>query len=142
MGNRARNAAPPAAIGVALVVLATLIAALAPAAARAAHDDWPTYHRDNARAGVGSAARIASLARDPAWTARLDGAAYAEPIVARGLLLVATENNSVYAFDLRGHRRWRRHLGTPVDGSTLPCGNIDPSGITSTPALDPNRRTL
>src|SRR5207248_2468434 len=33
---------------------------------------------------------------------------------------------------------WTRHLGDPVDSSTLPCGNISPvSGITGTPAADP-----
>ena len=33
---------------------------------------------------------------------------------------------------------WRRHLGTPVDAGTLPCGNIFPvTGITGTPAADP-----
>jgi hypothetical protein len=28
-----------------------------------------------------------------------------------------------------------RHLASPVPGSTLPCGNINPSGITGTPAV-------
>ncbi len=31
---------------------------------------------------------------------------------------------------------WQTDLGTPVDGGTLPCGNIDPSGITGTPVID------
>ena len=31
---------------------------------------------------------------------------------------------------------WSRHLGTPVRRSTLPCGNIDPLGITGTPVYD------
>jgi len=51
-------------------------------------------------------------------------------------VIAATENNSVYAFDGQGKRLWRRHIGTPVSGGSLPCGNIDPSGITGTPAID------
>ena len=31
---------------------------------------------------------------------------------------------------------WRRNLCTPVPLSTLPCGDIDPLGITGTPAYD------
>ena len=43
----------------------------------------------------------------------------------------------MYAFNVRsGKVAWRRHLGTPVDGSTLPCGNILPTtGMTGTPAI-------
>jgi outer membrane protein assembly factor BamB len=70
----------------------------------------------------------------------VDGKVYAEPLVASGRVIVATENDSLYAFSAaRGRLRWRTHLGSPVAGSSLPCGNIDPSGITSTPALDTRR---
>jgi outer membrane protein assembly factor BamB len=63
---------------------------------------------------------------------------YAEPLVVGGRVIVATENNSVYAFDASaGTRLWGVHLGTPVSGGSLPCGNIDPSGITGTPVADP-----
>jgi len=31
---------------------------------------------------------------------------------------------------------WRTHVGTPVPLSALPCGNIDPLGITGTPVYD------
>jgi len=37
---------------------------------------------------------------------------------------------------LSGRVAWRRHLGTPVPLHTLPCGDIDPLGITGTPAYD------
>jgi hypothetical protein len=44
----------------------------------------------------------------------------------------------VYGLSLaNGSVRWRAHLGTPARASDLPCGNIDPLGITSTPAYDP-----
>jgi hypothetical protein len=46
----------------------------------------------------------------------------------------------VAAFDaVTGKRLWRTKLGTPVSGGDLPCGNIDPSGITSTPVADAGR---
>ena len=108
----------------------------APAQSTATAADWPTYHRDLARAGYDPRAPRATRLRR-AWSASVDGDVYAEPLVARGRVIVATENNSLYAFSAgSGRRLWRAHLGTPVDGSTLPCGNIDPSGITSTPAVD------
>jgi hypothetical protein len=34
------------------------------------------------------------------------------------------------------------NLGTPVRGSDLPCGNIDPSGITGTPVIDAESGTI
>jgi outer membrane protein assembly factor BamB len=62
---------------------------------------------------------------------------YAEPLVLAGVVLVATENDSVYAFNATtGRALWRTHLATPVAGGQLPCGDIDPSGITSTPVAD------
>jgi outer membrane protein assembly factor BamB len=99
--------------------------------------DWPTYHGDNQRTGVSDARPLRPpLRRD--WSVDLDGAVYAQPLVVDGRLLVATENNSVYSLDARtGEQRWRRHLGEPVPQSDLPCGNIDPLGITGTPVHDP-----
>ena len=118
---------------VALALLAT------PTVARAgtSEDDWPVYHRDAARSGfVEDGPNPDSMKRS--WRSkRLDGEIYAEPLVADGRVIIATENNSVYSFDAKtGKRQWRRHLGPPVDGGTLECGNIDPSGITSTPVID------
>jgi outer membrane protein assembly factor BamB len=57
-------------------------------------------------------------------------------------VIVATANNSVYAFDTGGKRLWRTHVGAPVSGGSLPCGNIDPSGITGTPAIDSRSGTI
>jgi outer membrane protein assembly factor BamB len=73
-----------------------------------------------------------------AWNTTLDGAVYAEPLVVGGHVLVATEGNSVYSLDARtGQIEWRTNIGEPVPRSTLPCGNIDPLGITGTPVYDP-----
>jgi YVTN family beta-propeller protein len=72
-----------------------------------------------------------------AWSKGLDGAVYAQPIVVGRLLVVATEHNTVYALrPATGHVVWQRHLGAPVPQRELPCGNIDPTGITGTPAYD------
>jgi outer membrane protein assembly factor BamB len=77
------------------------------------------------------------------WSARVDGAVYAEPLVVGNRVFVATENDSVYALDAgSGQVVWQKHLGSPVPRSALPCGNIDPSGITSTPAIDVQRKEL
>ena len=98
--------------------------------------EWPTYHRDNARSGDGPAQPVATRLT-PAWRAKLDGAVYGQPLVVRGRVLAATENDTVYALDPAGGAVvWSRHLATPVPGSDLPCGNIDPLGITSTMAYD------
>ena len=66
----------------------------------------------------------------------LDAAVYASPIVAAGIIVAATENDNVYGLVPTGRRLWRTALGTPARLSQLPCGNIDPSGITGTPAYD------
>src|SRR5499427_5749070 len=90
---------------------------------------------------------LAHLPRRPGldWaTEAMDSDVYASPIVAGGLVLIATENDTVYAFDAAsGHQRWSRHLGQPVDASALPCGNIRPvSGITGTPVADASGQAL
>ena len=66
-------------------------------------DDWPTYHHDNARSGVGPAQPAATTLR-AAWLAKLDGAVYGQPLVVGDRVLAATENDTVYALD-RGDRR-------------------------------------
>ena len=62
---------------------------------------------------------------------------YAQPLVTGNAVVVATERDTLYSLDpSTGAIRWRRHLADPVSGSSLPCGNIDPSGITGTPVID------
>jgi len=105
--------------------------------APAAAGGWPTYHRDGSRSGAdstgGSFGTIQRAWRSPV----LDGHVYAEPLVIGRRVFVATENDSVYALDAAsGANVWRTHLGTPMPGSSLPCGDIDPVGITGTPVAD------
>src|ERR1035437_3544605 len=96
-------------------------------------EGWTTYHADNARTGYLPASNFTSVT--DGWTSpTLDGAIYAEPLVFRGEVLVATENNSVYALNAQnGSVLWHRNLGMPVASDQLQCGDINPSGITGTP---------
>ena len=112
-----------------------------PSSARVAAD-WPTYHGDNARTGVARGPDLQTPLRQ-AWSRSLDGAVYAQPVVVGSTVVVATENNSVYALRAdNGNVVWRRHLAEPVSRSQLPCGNIDPLGITGTPAYDAKTRAV
>ena len=101
---------------------------------------WPTYHRDGVRSGVEPSGPAPSSLRRVWETPTLDGAIYAEPLFVGSQVFVATEGNTVYALDAtNGRVQWQVHLGDPVPRSELPCGNIDPTGITSTPVVDPGR---
>jgi outer membrane protein assembly factor BamB len=78
-----------------------------------------------------------------AWSAAVGAAVYAQPLVVGGTVIVAGEDDVVSALRASdGRLLWRRRLGTPVDGGSLPCGNIDPSGITGTPVADRARGLL
>ena len=108
-----------------------------PTVVPAQNTDWTTYHRDNTRAGyVANMPDPQHLTR--AWNTQLDGAVYAEPLIVGTHVFVATEGDSVYSLDSKtGKVQWRTNVGTPVPLSSLPCGNIDPLGITGTPVYDP-----
>ena len=99
--------------------------------------NWTTYHGNNTRTGY-----VANMP-DPhkftrAWKVRLDGAVYASPLVVGGHVIVVTEGDSFYSLDMHtGQVLWHTRVGTPVPQSTLPCGDIDPLGITGTPVYDP-----
>ena len=105
--------------------------------------DWPTYHGGNTRSGYAITAKhIGSTAPTLAWSLSLDGAVYAQPIIVdHGITIVATENNSVYRLS-NNAVVWRKNLGAPVARSSLPCGDIDPTGITGTPAYDAATNTV
>jgi outer membrane protein assembly factor BamB len=104
--------------------------------------DWPTYHRDAARTGAAPATPAAGPLAI-AWRRHLDGAVYGQPLVIGGLVIAATEGDTVYGLDrATGQVRWHVHLGTPVPLSALPCGDIDPLGITGTPVYDPATRLV
>src|SRR5467141_558525 len=112
------------------------------------------HHNDAARSGVYvdaslTRAAVGRLRQDTAFNAPLQGAVYAQPLYWDGgdggqdLLIVATQRNEVVAFDpLTGARIWSRTLASPAPRSQLPCGNIDPLGITGTPIIDASRKLM
>jgi outer membrane protein assembly factor BamB len=105
--------------------------------------DWPVYHLDASRSGNATAFPALHTPLAIAWTQKLDGAVYAEPLVVSGHVIAATEGDSVYALDsATGATVWARKVGTPVRRRSLPCGDIDPLGITSTPAYDAQSGSL
>ncbi len=74
----------------------------------------------------------------------MDGDVYASPLVAGERVIVVTQHASVYAFDAAGGRQqWQVSLGTPVQASSLPCGNVQPEvGVLGRPVADAARGLL
>jgi outer membrane protein assembly factor BamB len=147
MGARIRTARLTASAVLAATALSLATAAPAARAATGAgagSAGWTVYHGDAAGDGVaGGVASVDTAA--PAWSSPvLDGQLYGQPLVSGGRVFVATENDTVYALSATsGAVVWSVHLGTPVPGSSLPCGNIAPVvGVTGTPVVDPGRDEL
>ena len=91
----------------------------------------------------------AGLQQDTTFVASFVGNVYAQPLyVDNGpsgtdLVILATQADTVYAFDASsGQQVWQTTVGTPVPLGALPCGDIDPFGVTSTPVIDLASRTL
>jgi len=132
--------------------LIVVLAPLLPASGAAAH--ILTYHNSNLRHGAYvvpglTLAAAANMHRDTGFNAALSGHIYAQPLYWRpknthpGLVIAATESNIVYALnDTTGAIVWQTQLAPSVPLSELPCGNIDPMGITGTPVIDPHTATL
>jgi len=85
----------------------------------------------------------------------VDGKVYAQPLYAPGvagrdLVVVATEHDSVYAFDANSYTPvWHVSMGTPLDatkekvGAGIVCDSVTPEvGINSTPVIDWATRTV
>jgi outer membrane protein assembly factor BamB len=75
----------------------------------------------------------------------LGGEVHGQPVVADGRIVAATERNRIVSLDPRsGAVQWSRTLGAPLTNVTTVagCGNIDPLGVTSTPAIDPTTHTV
>ncbi len=125
----------PQPAGTTPAVSATATGALSPGPA-VTTQDWPGYHRDAAHTGDAPGTPAAGHLT-LAWTRHLDGAVYGQPLAIGGLVIAATEGDTLYGLDrATGQVRWQTHVGTPVPLSSLPCGDIDPLGITGTPVYD------
>jgi hypothetical protein len=129
--------------------------------------DVLTYHNDNARTGQDLNETILTPANvNPSdfgklFTDAVDGAIYAQPLYmanvsipgqgVHNVVFVATENDSVYAFDADnpGAPLWQASFIDPAAGVTaVPTpaawqGDLSPEeGITGTPVIDPSTGTL
>jgi hypothetical protein len=125
-----------------------------------------TSQYDNARSGANRVETILTPRNvnvrhfGKIFTLKVDGDVYAQPLFLAGLeipgkgrhdvLLIATEHDSVYAFDAYGHPAvplWRvnflRKGVTTVPEDDVACPFIAPEvGITSTPVIDADTGTL
>jgi outer membrane protein assembly factor BamB len=94
-----------------------------------------------------TAAAAAGLMRDLNFDGTISGNVYAQPLYIEGgpngpMIIAVTESNNVYALNATsGTVIWQRNLG-PAVTSGLPCGNINPVGITGTPIVDLVSRSL
>jgi PQQ-like domain len=116
-----------------------------------------TYHNNNDRTGVNqsetalSPSTVSEASFGKLFSMPVDGQVYAQPLfvpavsiggVSHNVVYVATENNSVYAFDadnVSGQVLWQVNFGTPITCAAIPGCNRDlkPNiGITSTPVID------
>jgi outer membrane protein assembly factor BamB len=110
--------------------------------------DVTQHHRHDSRDGVYldplfTPTAAASLARDLNFNGTIVGNVYAQPLYIDAtsspngpMVIVVTESNNVYALNaVDGSIIWQRNVGAPIT-SGLPCGNINPIGITGTPIVD------
>ncbi len=106
---------------------------------------WTTYQGGNAHLGDSPTGKMRTPLRQ-VWSDRLDGSAvYGQPLLYDGRILVATEDDNVFALDTStGATVWEAHLGSPLVSvaSQAGCGDVDPLGVTSTPVIDPATGTL
>ena len=84
-------------------------------------------------------ARLLRLDKD--FRPRIAGHVYAQPLYWRApgssAAILLLEDKVVYAIDAgTGNEVWKRSLGQSVARSSLPCGNIDPLGVTGAPVID------
>ena len=116
--------------------------------------DVTQHHRHDSRDGLYldplfTPAAAANLTRDLNFNGTIVGNVYAQPLYIDStsspngpMVIVVTESNNVYALNaVNGSIIWQRNVGTPIT-SGLPCGNINPLGITGTPVIDIASRTL
>ena len=124
-----------------------------------------TYHNDLARTGQNlreyalTAAFVGGGQFGKAWSCPVDGDVYAQPLYVANLsinggvhnvVIVATQHDSVYAFDADSpscQTYWTIHLVTTgvssVPASDTACGDTPTEiGITGTPVIDPVSKTL
>ena len=137
----------------ALLFVVAMAAAILPTCA-ANSESVLTYHAHDDRSGNFVVPKLTwdrarSTHLDKSFQAHVSGKVYAQPLywhppgTEKAILLVATEDNIVYALDAEnGKEIWSRSLGRSIPLSALDCGNLDPVGITGTPVIDEPTQTV
>ena len=113
--------------------------ALALSAAQPVSADWPTNHQTNLRDGNDTTASPFTAISQQWISPTLDGDIYGSPLFVGNKVIVATQNDTVYALDATtGAVVWNTNVGAPVnlDSRWGGCGNVSPLGILSTPVVD------
>jgi len=114
-----------------------------PTPSSASIEGWLTYHGNLARTGVDATSPPLSSPALAWRSPALDGPIWAEPLVDGGQVIVVTVGGSVYSLAAAtGQVSWRTHVDDPISRSDLPCGNVNPLGILSTPVIDPATQTI
>jgi hypothetical protein len=129
---------------VAALIGASLV--FATVAAVTAHADETTISQDTYRTGWDQSesaltpASVTSSDFGQQFSTALDGQVYAQPLVANGTLIAATENDKVYGLDpATGAIQWTDNFGPAWPASTINCGDLTPNlGVTSAPVYDPS----
>jgi hypothetical protein len=133
--------------------LSILVAGIGGASPRDGQVNVTQEHNNPSRDGVYidagfTPSAAAGLTRDLNFDGTISGNVYAQPLYIEGgpngsMIIVVTESNNVYALNpTTGIVIWQRtDIGPPVT-SGLPCGNINPAGITGTPVVDLASRSL
>jgi regulation of enolase protein 1 (concanavalin A-like superfamily) len=122
-----------------------------------------TQRYDNSRTGANLAESALTTTSVNAqqfgklFSRAVDGNVYAQPLYVSGvnfgasgahnIIVVATEHNSVYAFDADDPNAaaplWQAKLGTPSSSADVLCGRLVPEiGVTGTPVIDLPTNTL
>jgi uncharacterized protein (TIGR03118 family) len=150
-----------------------LFGSLTPVAPAAGGTDVLTYHNDNSRTGADlsettlTPQNVNASSFGKLFSYKVDGDVYAQPLEVsqvqmgdgqvHNVLVVATENDSVYALDANDPTAGPRHDGvlwqtsfidpakgiTPVPSQDVENAGIVPTdGITSTPVIDRSTNTI
>lgn len=107
----------------------------------------------NAREKILAHGNVSAASFGRVWARPVDGQVYAQPLFVGGVdgknvVYVATEHNSVYAFDADDTRAnapplWKKSFGPPVPSADTGCGLLTPEvGITATPVIDVASKTM
>ena len=93
---------------------------------------WTTYHHDNARTGYdATASAIVNTNPVSQWNTPLDSNVYAEPLIWNGMVIAATQNDSLYALNEgTGAVIWHQVVGASVP--THYCPSASPARRSST----------